>query len=139
MSTIYFRERIVIGEAISKRWFLLALATSVAVGCSAPPATVMTPGTVPPSSSSSVNEINQSLSIAASHSTNSTADYRIGPDDLIQVTIYNIPEQDARVTPRTVILRVSHDGVIVVPLAGAVVAKGKTPSQLEKELRTKYE
>jgi polysaccharide biosynthesis/export protein len=139
MSTIYFRERIVIGELISKRWFLFALATSVAVGCSAPPATVMTPGTVPPSSSSSVNEINQSLSMAASHSTNSTADYRIGPDDLIQVTIYNIPEQDARVTPRTVILRVSQDGSIVVPLAGTIPVKGKTTSQLEQELRTKYE
>ena len=121
-----------------KRWLPCALMLSLTLGCSTP-GTMLPPGQSPPSSTSSVNEINQSLSIAAAASGNSTADYRIGPDDLIQVTIYNIPEQDARVTPRTVILRVSHDGVIVVPLAGAVVAKGKTPSQLEKELRTKYE
>lgn len=127
-----------VGEQV-KRWFLYVVVIGLMAGCAAPTSTVMTAGTVPPASSSSVNEINQSISIAASHSTNSTADYRIGPDDLIQVTLYNIPEQDARVTPRTVILRVSQEGAIVVPLVGSISAKGKTTSQLEQELRTKYE
>src|SRR5438874_7982346 len=121
-----------------KRWLPCAVMLSLTVGCSTP-GTMLPPGQPPPSSTSSVNEINQSLSIAASHSTNSTADYRIGPDDLIQVTIYNIPEQDARVTPRAVILRVSQDGAIVVPLAGTITVKGMTTSQLEQELRIKYE
>ncbi|MGH7828215.1 MAG: polysaccharide biosynthesis/export family protein [Candidatus Binatia bacterium] len=89
-------------------------------------------------SSTAVNEINQSLSLLASQSTSSPADYRIGPEDLIQVTIYNIPEQEARVTPRTVILRVSQQGVIVVPLIGEISAKGMTTADLERELRKRY-
>jgi polysaccharide export outer membrane protein len=102
-----------------------------------PPATTMT-GVQPNTASSAVNEINQSLSLVAAQSGDS-ADYRIGPDDLLQMTIYNIPEQDARVTPRVTLLRVSQDGVVVLPLVGTVQVKGKTPRQLEQELRQKYE
>jgi len=131
------RKEKIVTEQI-KRWLPCILLMSLALGCSTP-GTMLPPGQLPPSSTSSVNEINQSLSIAAAASGNSTADYRMGPEDLIQVTIYNIPEQEARVTPRIGIFRVSHDGVIVVPLVGTITAKGKTTSQLEKELRTKYE
>lgn len=88
--------------------------------------------------STAVNEINQSLSLLASKSTSSPADYRIGAEDLVQLTIYNIPEQEARATPRTVILRVSQQGMIVVPLVGEVAVKGMTTAELEKELRTRY-
>jgi polysaccharide export outer membrane protein len=55
------------------------------------------------------------------------------------MTIYNIPEQDARVTPRVTLLRVSQDGLIVAPLVGTVQVKGKTPRQLEQDLRQRYE
>lgn len=88
--------------------------------------------------SSAVNEINKSLSLAASASTQSTLDYRIGPEDLIQVTIYNIPEQEARSTPRTVILRVSQQGMVVVPLAGEVNVKGMTIADVQQELAKRY-
>ena len=118
---------------------VLVLAFVMGCGGTTPPSTVI-PGSQPaPPISTAVNDINQSLSLVASQSKTSSADYRIGPDDLIQVTLYNIPEQEARVTPRTVVFRVSHDGIIVVPLLGTVTAKGKTTSQLEQELRTKYE
>jgi polysaccharide biosynthesis/export protein len=103
-----------------------------------PPPTINPESLPAPSAATTVNEINQSLSIAAAQSTSSAADYRIGPDDLIQVTIYNIPESDARVTPRTVILRVSQKGIIVVPLVGEVAVKGKTTAQLEQELANQY-
>jgi polysaccharide export outer membrane protein len=116
------------------------LVLAFVLGCGATPPPTMVPGSQPAvPSSTAVNQINEALSLAAAQSTGSSADYRIGPDDLIQVTLYNIPEQDARVTPRNVILRVSQDGVIVVPLIGTLTAKGKTTSQLEQELRTKYE
>jgi len=89
----------------------------IIAGCGgAPPSTTMT-GAQPNTASSAVNEINQSLSLVAAQSGDS-ADYRIGPDDLLQMTIYNIPEQDARVTPRVTLLRVSQDGLIVAPLVG---------------------
>ncbi|MGE5057675.1 MAG: polysaccharide biosynthesis/export family protein, partial [Betaproteobacteria bacterium] len=122
------------------KWHLLCgVAAMSIVGCGGapPPATTMT-GAQPATASSAVNEINQSLSLVAAHSGDS-ADYRIGADDLLQMTIYNIPEQDARVTPRVTLLRVSQDGVVVAPLVGTVQVKGKTPRQLEQELRQRYE
>ena len=93
---------------------------------------------VQPSSSTAVNEINKALSLTAAQSTSSAADYRLGPDDLIQITVYNIPEQEARATPRTVILRVSQQGVIVVPLVGELQVKGMTSADVERELRQRY-
>ena len=88
--------------------------------------------------SSAVNDINQSLSLMAAQSGDSTADYRIGPDDLLQMTIYNIPDQDARVTPRITLLRVSQEGIVVAPLVGTVQVKGKTIRQVEKQLSEQY-
>jgi polysaccharide export outer membrane protein len=84
-----------------------------------------------------VNEINKALSLSA-QSNNSTLDYRIGPDDLIQVTVYNIPEQEARATPRSVILRVSQQGLIVVPLVGELNVKGMTIADVQRELGKRY-
>jgi polysaccharide biosynthesis/export protein len=88
-------------------------------------------------SNASVNEINKALSLSA-QSTGSPLDYRIGPDDLLQITIYNIPEQESRATPRTVILRVSQQGMIVVPLAGEIDVKGRTIFQVQEELQKRY-
>jgi polysaccharide export outer membrane protein len=121
---------------------LLVFLLVVMVGCGSPVERnqlVARPaqGSQPPPSSSA-GEINQALSLTASQSTTSAADYRIGPDDLIQITIYNIPEQDARATPRTVILRVSQQGMIVVPLIGEVKVKDMTTGDVERELRKSY-
>lgn len=101
------------------------------------------PLTAPPApvagdSNAAVNEINKALSLSSAVANNSTLDYRIGPDDLIQVTIYNIPEQEARSTPRTVILRVSHEGKVVVPLVGEVNVKGLTVAEVQNELAKRY-
>jgi polysaccharide export outer membrane protein len=98
----------------------------------------MPPGQANPAPSVATNEINQALSIAAAQSGTSAANYRIGPDDLVQVTVYNIPEADARVTPRAVILRVSQEGAIVLPLVGEVTVTGKTTAEVEQELKTRY-
>jgi len=135
------RTRIVLLDKLMQRWLPCIILTVVgfAFGCSSarPPATEQSTGQAP--ASSAVNQINESLSMIASQSHSSTADYRIGPEDLVQITLYNIPEQDARVTPRQIILRVSQDGMLVLPLIGAVPAKGKTISQLQEELGKKYE
>ena len=88
-------------------------------------------------STTAVNEINKALSLSASQ-TGSALDYRIGPDDLLQVTIYNIPEQEARSTPRMVILRVSQQGMIVVPLAGELNVKGMPVADVQRELAKLY-
>jgi polysaccharide export outer membrane protein len=98
----------------------------------------MTPPQAGTPSYSSASEINQAISLTASQSTSSPADYRIGPEDLLQITIYNIPEQEARATPRTVALRVSQKGVIVAPLVGELEVRGMTTSDAERELRRRY-
>jgi protein involved in polysaccharide export with SLBB domain len=124
--------------------WLLLLVLLLTVQCGNPPAPTpvvnpQNPQAAAPSSNPALEDINQSLSLMAAQSISSSADYRIGPDDLVQVTIYNIPEADARLTPRTVALRVSQQGIIVVPLIGEVSAKGMTTGELERELAKRYE
>jgi polysaccharide export outer membrane protein len=54
-------------------------------------------------------------------------DYRIGPEDLLEVTVFEAPDLD-----RTV--RVSAEGGISLPLLGAIHAAGLTSRQLEAVL-----
>ena len=77
--------------------FLLAMISAIGCGTVPDPQQIVNAKNPQAASASStaVNEINQSLSILASQSTSSPADYRIGPEDLIQITIFNIPEQEA--------------------------------------------
>jgi polysaccharide biosynthesis/export protein len=120
---------------------LYALSLVLMVGCGAQVERSLPAGSTPQgqaSGATAVNEINKALSLTAAQSTSSPADYRIGPDDLIQITLYNIPEQDARATPRTVILRVSQQGAIVVPLVGELQVKGMTTGDVERELHQRY-
>jgi polysaccharide export outer membrane protein len=134
-----FARVLVASNTQNCRWLLAtALAAVLLTTCSTtppPPSAVNLP---PSAGSGTIEEINQSLSIAAAQSTSSPADYRLGPDDLVQVTIYNIPEKEIATTPRTVMLRVSQQGMIVVPLIGEVTVKGKTPGEVEQELATRY-
>ena len=73
----------------------------------------------------SAAEINAALATIAVQTALPSADYQIGPDDLLQVTLYNISEgtpyqlqaspiPSYRVTPRTVSLRVSQLGMITL-------------------------
>ena len=122
---------------------LFAVILAAMAGCgSVPeprqPAAPVAPPAQSQGATSAVNQINEALSLSAANSSGSTLDYRIGPDDLIQITIYNIPEQEARATPRTVLLRVSHQGVIVAPLVGEVAVKGKTVAEVQNELGKRY-
>jgi polysaccharide biosynthesis/export protein len=54
-------------------------------------------------------------------------DYRIGPDDVIEMSVFEVDEMN-----RTV--RVSAQGSIGLPLVGQVKAAGLTPAELEHEL-----
>jgi polysaccharide biosynthesis/export protein len=121
--------------------FLVLLLSTVVLGCGSVAEQKGTAVQAPPptsDSSAAVNEINKALSMSASQATGSALDYRVGPDDLLQVTIYNIPEQEARSTPRTVILRVSQQGVIVAPLAGELTVKGMTVADVQREMAKLY-
>ncbi|HWP58302.1 MAG TPA: polysaccharide biosynthesis/export family protein [Candidatus Acidoferrales bacterium] len=122
------------------RWLSITAALFWLSGCAATPETRMIAPSqgAPAASNPDVNNINQSLSLAAAQSTSSPADYQLGPDDLIQITIFNIPEQESRVTPRTTVVRVSQQGKVVLPLIGEVAVKGMTTAGLEQELTKRY-
>jgi polysaccharide biosynthesis/export protein len=65
---------------------------------------------------------------AVTASTNSSAvDYRLGPEDVIDVFVWKEPDLSA-----TVIIR--PDGKISLPLANELEASGKTAAQLQQEI-----
>ena len=88
---------------------------------------------------SSSSEINERIATLALSLGKGPQNYQIGSEDLLQITLYNIPESEARVTPRTVTVGVNHQGLISIPLLGELKVAGSTVSQLEKELVVRYE
>lgn len=60
------------------------------------------------------------------------ADYVIGPEDVLEIEVFNLPE-----LKRTV--RVTNDGMIMLPLVGHVRAAGFTTGELRAQLTERYE
>ena len=58
-------------------------------------------------------------------------DYRIGPSDLLAVTVFQVEDLDREV-------RVNNAGQVSLPLIGAVDVVGKTVSEVETEISTRY-
>jgi polysaccharide export outer membrane protein len=93
-------------------------------------------------STSFAAEINRNIAAAAMQNSSASSDYRLGPEDLVEITIFNIPEAanlERGVTPRTNTVRVSHQGQISLPLIGEIDVKGLTALGLEKKLREGYD
>jgi polysaccharide export outer membrane protein len=65
-------------------------------------------------------------------------DYQLAPEDLLEITLYNVPESEAGVTPRKTQVRVSQEGRITLPLLGEVPANGLTPAALTQALQERY-
>ena len=57
----------------------------------------------------------------------STSVYRIGPDDLLRVEVFQVAELSSQE-------RVSDDGSIVMPLIGSVRVAGLTPKEAEDQI-----
>jgi polysaccharide biosynthesis/export protein len=60
------------------------------------------------------------------------SDYVIGPEDVLRVDVFDVPELS------NLTLRVANDGTIAPPLLGHVKAAGLTPSELRRELESKW-
>jgi len=119
----------------------LLFAGFLAAGCGtmAPPSAPTSLPAGGPATSGAVADINRGLVIAAAEQRLSpSADYRIGPEDMLQITLYNVPG-DAGATPRTNAVRVSQTGLINLPLLGDVSVTGSTVSGLEVKLRQLYD
>lgn len=63
-------------------------------------------------------------------SASSVSDYRIGVDDVVQVSVWRNPELGITVPVRP-------DGKITSPLVGDVQAGGRTPSEVAKDIQDK--
>jgi polysaccharide export outer membrane protein len=84
-------------------------------------------------------DLNQALATMAAQSSASPSSYQIGPEDLLEITLFNIPESEARITPRTTKVRVNQQGYVMLPLLGEVSVKGLSVSALEQVLRARYD
>jgi len=120
----------------------LSLAALVGAGCGGGARGRMQSQMTPPggaTSPSTVSEINNSLAAAALQAPASIADYRLSPEDLLQITLFNVAETEVGVTPRRMEVRVSQQGAIVLPLLGEMTVMGLTTSALEQVLGQGYE
>jgi polysaccharide export outer membrane protein len=86
-----------------------------------------------------VAEINNALATLAKQTALTTADYQIGPEDLLQITLFNVATDEFKRTPRTVTVRVSQRGSVTLPLIGQLRVAGLTPVALEAELIKQYD
>ncbi len=80
-------------------------------------------------SSKQIKEMNENILISAlSKKGDSYRDYAIGPDDLLEISVFDVEKLNKTV-------RVSSQGNISLPLIGILRVKGLTASELEKEIR----
>lgn len=88
-------------------------------------------------------DLNRNIAAAAMlQSSTVSTDYQIGPEDLLEITLFNIPEShgmERQVTPRITLVRVSHQGQISLPVVGEIDMKGLTISAAEQRLRERYD
>jgi len=68
---------------------------------------------------------------AQSSGTLAGPNYVLGPEDVINIEVFNLPELSKTV-------RVANDGMVTLPLIGRVQAAGFTAEQLRKELADKW-
>jgi polysaccharide biosynthesis/export protein len=75
-----------------------------------------------------VKEMNDKLMMAAISSPKDLRDYRIGAEDLLEITVFEDEKLNKAV-------RVSSQGNVSLPLLGILSVKGLTANELEKEIR----
>ena len=76
--------------------------------------------------------LGSSLRAQANPATDQAYEYQIGAKDLLQISVFEVPELNITV-------RVSENGMISLPLLGEIRAEGLNRLQLEKELATRLE
>jgi len=81
-------------------------------------------------------EFNQNLAALAYRDSIEPPEYAIGPQDLLEVSLFNVDATDG--LPSKVQVRVSNQGFITLPVLGQVQVGGLTRTQLEETLRKGY-
>jgi polysaccharide biosynthesis/export protein len=143
-------EKFVAHNARCKSLLSLIAVVMLPIACSSGPQTPEVRGrlayeqTNTATSSSSAEDINRQITALASmQSSTSSSEYQIGPEDLLEITLFNIitgpTVNEMLLTPRVVTVRVNHKGQISLPLLGVMSIKGLTISEFEQKLRGGYE
>jgi polysaccharide export outer membrane protein len=88
------------------------------------------------SMTSAAETFNRTLSASAVRDVPTSADYPIGPQDLLEVSLFNIDATDG--IPNKVQVRVTNNGFITLPVVGQLRAGGMTRTELEQHLRQAY-
>jgi polysaccharide export outer membrane protein len=110
-----------------------ALVVLAATACGTRPAPTPTPAT----SEGSVQALNREIALAATGTeARRPPDYRIGPDDLLEVTLFDVEGRNGE--PRQVDVRVSQSGSVTLPLVGQVELGGQTAAAAETALREHF-
>lgn len=76
------------------------------------------------------SELARAASPFVAAATPGSAGYKIGPLDVLDITVFKVPDLSKTV-------QVAEAGTINLPLVGDVAAAGKTPSALERELQAR--
>lgn len=105
-----------------RRWLLVPILLMMAACMSTPP---LSPSIRSGSSA-------YALMPAAATTETPLADYKIGPLDTLDVTVFQEPDLSVKA------MEVDASGLIALPLIGSVEAKGKTASQLAGELEQMF-
>lgn len=117
---------------------MLPLAVAAAVllgaGCARRPG-IPDPADAKVDANPEVAGLNRDIALAAGRS-RTQADYKIGPDDLLEVTLFDIESKNGE--PRQVATRVSQTGAITLPLVGPVSVGSLTAVDAETALKARY-
>jgi polysaccharide export outer membrane protein len=129
-------QKIVPSCSLRRGLLVLWLIALSAAGCAATP---QHQPILPPQAATSQAqaEINHALVSSAFLGPASSADYRLGPGDLVEITLFNVLEE-VGVTPRRIEVRVSQQGMITLPLLGDITVAGLTTTTFEQTLEERY-
>jgi polysaccharide export outer membrane protein len=75
-------------------------------------------------------EIARAASKYVATSTPGATGYLVGPQDVLDITVFQAPDLSKT-------LQVAEDGTLNLPLTGQMMAAGKSPSKLEREIATR--
>jgi polysaccharide export outer membrane protein len=110
-----------------------ALLLLAAVACGTRRVVNQTPATT----DTGVQALNREIALAATGTeARRPPDYRIGADDLLEVTLFDVEGRNGE--PRQVDVRVAQSGVVTLPLVGQVEVGGQTAAGAEAALREHY-
>jgi polysaccharide export outer membrane protein len=125
-ATVMLADRAVSWAALSMAFVGLACLASL-TGCTSTPGDTVGVSGAPAASQA---EIARAAGKYVATSTPGAAGYLVGPQDVLDVTVFKAPDLSKT-------LQVAEDGTINLPLTGQMMAAGRSPSQLEREIQTR--